>query len=332
MAWYDGLVDFATSDTGGAAISAVLGGLAGAEDGQDQVQITKPYMLPGQEQGLSNFLNTAIEQYNDGPKQYYPGSTVAGLDPTLIDGQNMALSTAGKMGGMADAMMEGGAKLMSGGPMVGGFQLPDQVGWGIDQGLADAVTNPIYRNLEERIMPSMDLNATNQGAFGGTRQALMKGQAAANANEQAMEALTRANLQARQQNIGQRAGDISAQLQGRGQDINQVANSMNNIRAGMHYMPGAMNAALAPANTMMDIGADRTAYNQALIDADVNRWNFEQQAPIDSLSLLGQRLNMQFPGGTQTIQGQDATWMDMLAGAQTGLAMYNDAFRTQEPK
>lgn len=326
MAWYNDVFDFA-SDHGG-AISAVLGGvLGGTTDGQDQVTVTKPYMLPGQEQSLTNFMNTATERYQQGPQQYYPDQTVAGLDPTLIQGQNLALGAVDAQKDMVQGMSDGASQLMSGGAMIDGFNLPDQIGWGVDQGLAHAVTNPIYRNLEERIMPAMDLQATNQGAFGGTRQAQMKGQAAAQATEQATEALARANLQARQQSIGQRAGDISAQIQGRGQDIQQNQNAMQNIQSGLHYMPSVLQSSLAPGNTMMDIGADRTRYEQQLINADQNRWNFEQQAPDNAIDDLGRRINMQFKGGTTTAEGQDATWMDALGGAATGVSIYNDLFR-----
>jgi hypothetical protein len=326
MAWYDGLSDWASNN--GAGISAGIGLLAGSQDGQDQVTIRKPYMLPGQQQMMTNFMNTAKDRYMAGPQQYYGGNSTANLDPNVIKGQNMALGAASQQKGMVNSMMEGGAKLMSGGDTVSGFNLPSQVGFGINQGLQDATLNPIFRNLEERVMPGMDLAATSQGAFGGTRHAQMKGQAVADATSQATDALAQANLAARGQSIGQRAGDISAQIQSRGQDITQIDNQMGNVRAGMHYMPGAINATLAPANTAMGIGADRMAYEQQQINGDMNRWNFEQQAPWNAIDWLGQSVNMQFPGSrTTNVQGQDATWMDGLGGAATGLGIYNSIFK-----
>lgn len=313
-------------------LASVAGGLAGAAGSKDARASQEVDYLPGQEEGLVNFLNAAKQSYLAGPQQYYPGQTVADLNPLTIAGQNTALGTVNAQQDIANMMGGSLASLMSGGNQVGGFQLQDQIGWGIDPALQDAVMDPIMRNLEQRVLPGLDMAATQQGAFGGTRQALMKGQAAANATEQASEALARANVQARQQSIAQRAGDISAQLQGRQQDIGQNQLMNQTMLAGMGMAPQVTQALLNPANTMMNIGQQRALYDQALLDADIARWNFGQQAPQDHIDRLGSRMSLIPTTGYSTVAyGTDGSAANILGGALGGLSLYNSFQQPQAP-
>lgn len=309
-------------------VGAGLGLLAGSQDGQDQSVTTKPYLYPGQEEGIANVINLAKQEYQAGPQQYYPGQQVASLDPNLIAGQNAQLGVAAQQGQLADLSAFGAGDLLSGGAgRIEGFNMPDQIGFGIDSGLQNAVMNPIMRNLEERVMPGLDLQATNQGAFGGTRHAQMKGQAASDAVGQAAEAVAQANLQARQQSIGQRSNDMQAMLSGRSQDIQQNQLYNNAVGSGINAASGAMANLLMPGQIMNDIGADRTAYEQQLINADMNRFNFNQQAPISALDRLQSRMTLAAPGGnTQTVQGQQANLATMFSGALSGAQTLGSMF------
>lgn len=298
-----------------------LAGLyAGSQNGQDQTTTQAPYLYPGQGEGIANVINLAGQEYQSGPQEFYPGQQVAGLDPNTIAGQNSALGTTGVQQQLADLGTFGAGDLLQGGAgRIDGFNMPDQVGFGIDQGLENAVMNPIMRQLQERTLPGLDLQATNQGAFGGTRQGQMKANAVGNATGQAADAVARANLQARSQSIGQRSNDVNALLSGRGQDITQNQVYNNAIRSGVSAIPGAMDAQLAPSNIMQQVGGQRQMYEQALIDSDKTRFDFNQQAPIDALTRLQQRMTLNAPGGaTQTTQGQQANLMTMLQGGFAG--------------
>lgn len=305
-------------------IGGVLGAVAGLQDGENQTTTQAPYLYPGQGEGIANVINLAGQEYQNGPQQYYPGSPVAGLDQNLIDGQNSQLGTVGVQQQLADLGTFGAGDLLQGGAgRIEGFDLPNQVGFGIDQGLENAVMNPIMDQLTQRVLPGLDLQATNQGAFGGTRHAMMKGQAASDAIGQASDSIARANLQARGQSIGQRGTDINAMLSGRSQDINQNQLYNSAVGAGINAVPGAMAAQLAPGQVQQDVGKQRSAYEQALIDADMNRFNFNQQAPMDALTRLQSRMTLNAPGGAiRTDPGQQGSWLGAigggLAGAQLG--------------
>lgn len=310
-------------------IAPILGGVAGALiGGQDQPDtVSRPFMYPGQEQLGGQFMASAAAEYGLGPQQYYPGQQVASLDPNTVAGQNALLGSTNNMQQLADLSSFGAADLVNGGAgRIGPLQLPDQAGWGIPTGLQDAVTNPIMQRLQEQVLPGIQQSATGQGAFGGTRMMQMQNNAIRDASGQMADSLARANLSARGQDIQQRGQDINAALQGRGQDINQNNIYNQAVGQGLRLIPQSMNNLLAPGNTMMDVGQQRTAYEQALINADMDRFNFNQTAPLDALTRLGERISMRPPPGGVTLQGQDATWLDYLGGAATGVGIINSIF------
>jgi hypothetical protein len=192
------------------------------------------------------------------------------------------------------------------------------------------------RQLQEKVMPGLDLKATSQGAFGGSRQAMQKGQASANAVGQMSDAIARANLQARQQSIGQRSGDISANLghrqtsigqrggdinallSGRGQDIQQNAEANRAREIGMRYIPQAQQALMTGSNIQREIGAERTKYHQALIDANIRKFNFNQQARDAAIDRLGNRMMMTPKGYTTTNEAVGGSWGNILGGVGFG--------------
>lgn len=324
-----GAWDYVTDNPEVAA--AVLGGLAGAQGSEDQVTTTTPFMFQGQEEGIVNFLDQSKQQYQAGPQQFYPGGLVAPLDQNVIDSQNAALGTLPGQNQLADLTALGAGDLLGGGAgRIEGFDLPGQVGYGIDPGLENAVMNPIMDRLTNDVLPSLDLQATSQGAFGGTRQAQQKASAASDAVESAADAVARANLEARGQNIGQRGTDIQAMLQGRTQDINQNQIYNNAVRSGVSSLPTAMDALLVPSQVQGQVGQARTAYEQALIDADKSRFDFNQQASIDAIDRLGQRMNLAPSGNIITNQGQDGNWMNILGGALSGVGLVN-SFQNTTP-
>lgn len=298
---------------------------------------TKPYFLPGQESGYGTAIGAALSDFAQGPDQYYPGQTVADLDPNVIAGQNDQLASLDRAQQLADAGGSAALSLAQGGAgLVGGFDLPDQVGFGIPQEYQDAIMNPIMRNLENRIMPALHTQATQQGAFGGSRMAQQKADAAQAATEAATDAMIRGNLDARQQTIGQRAGDISAVLGGRAQDITQYNNMNNAMRAGVSATGEGIRQQLLPGEIQTQIGSDRTAYEQSLIDADVQRFGWNRDEGNNYINRLFQRL-----GGTpemsgSTVQGQNGSIYDAIIGFGQGNNIFNQTMGsaptgTQQP-
>lgn len=318
-----GVGDFVTGGDGFDAgdVFRNISGAAGAYDALQGTDPQKPYFYPGQERGLELAGQAAIDRFKQGPQGYYPGSTVAPLDPNVISGQNKQLGLDQRLTNMANVSGTAAGTLAQGGSdRVGGFQLPGQVGFDLPPEYQSAITNPIYRDLEQRILPQINTQATQQGAFGGSRMAQQRGQAGAEATERATDALIRGNLTARGQTIGQRAGDISAQLTGRGQDVQQNAIENAARAAGISGTGSSMAQQLLPGQVATDIGGSRTQYEQALIDADKARFDFNQGSQDTNLDRLFSRLQglPPIPGAG----GQEGNWLDALQGFGVGTNIY----------
>lgn len=309
---------------------SIGGALLGSLDSEGPTQTTRPFFLDGQEQGLVDFMDLAKQEYAGGPRPYFPENTVAALDPNTIAGQNAALGATGVQQQLADVGAFAAGELAGGGAgFVEGFDLPAEIGFGLDPSLESAITNPIMRELQQKILPSIEMRATGQGAFGGTRMQQMQGQAGAEATERMTDALVRGNLEARGQSIAQREGDISSMLQGRNQDINQNQLYNSALESGVRGVTAAQASQLQPAQTQMDIGAQRTGYEQELIGADMDRFNFMRDEPQNALSLLGQRLTMQQPVGARSTTETPSNIGTILGGALTGSQLLGGIFSGQ---
>ncbi len=281
-------------------------------------QVNRPYYVAGQEKLLEKGMDLTRQQGDLGPGQYYPGQTVAGRDPNITAGEDAQLGQMDRMQQLGTAAGQAAGTLAGGGAdRINGFELPGQVGFGIPAEYQNAIMNPIMRNLNERIIPGLHTASTAQGAFGGSRMQQQKSDAAAQATEQATDAMIRGNLQARQQSIGQRAGDISAQLEGRGQDIRQNQMYNDAMARGVQSTPTAQGALARPGAIQADIGTDRTAYDQALINADKAGYDWTRAENINYVDRLMDRAGGYQSGGT-VVQGQPGGALEVLAGMKAG--------------
>lgn len=151
---------------------------------------------------------------------------------------------------------------------------------------SQAVMAPAIAKLQSEILPGIGSRAIQQGAFGGDRQRVQEQSAAEATAGAATEALLR------------------------------------NQMAGMSALGSAQQGLLAPATTASQVGAQQETYNQALINAARQRFQFGQQATETALDRLGSRISGIQLGqiGTSTSEGGGGSDFANLAG--TGIAAY----------
>jgi len=145
---------------------------------------------------------------------------------------------------------------------------------------SQAVMAPAIAKLQSEILPGIGSRAIQQGAFGGDRQRVQEQAAAEATAGAATEALLRNQL------------------------------------AGMSALGSAQQGLLAPATTASQVGAQQERYNQALINAARERFQFGQQAPETALDRLGSRIAGINLGqiGTSTSEGGGGNSAAQLAG------------------
>jgi hypothetical protein len=174
--------------------------------------ITDPTTAPFKEFGLAE----AKRLYEQGPMQYYPGSTVVGFSPET----EMALS------GLRQ-------KAITGSPFIGAVQ--DVV----MQNLMG--TNPLQAAAFRPAVEAVETQAAKAGRYGSGYQ-----------QRAVAEALAPMAYQAQQQAIQQ--------------------------------APMARQFGFADLETLAGIGAAREAQEQAQLSADIEKFQFEQQAPQAALA------------------------------------------------
>ena len=225
-------------------------------------------LTPAAQEAQKLLLQGATANFQQGPNQFFDQSAVAATPQATLQGESLALS---QLPGFAQQAQQGAGAvqtLLGGGPEV----------QGVDPSLQAALTNPIMQQLNEQILPQVGSTAVGQGAFGGSRQALTQGQAARGATGAITDSLARASLQKRAQDIGAMQGGLGAQAQ-----------SFQNQ--------------LLPSNILGDVGAQQQAREQALISADQQRFDFNQNAQNRNLQNFSDLIQGQGNTGSTTSTG-----------------------------
>lgn len=322
-AW-DAGSEFLGSDLGQNLLGGALGAWDAYSAGQERTG-TSPYLLPGQEDAYRTGFGAAQDIWNMGPTEYYPNSTVAPRTQPTITGEREQLHARPDLRNLADMGYGATAGLAAGGaPRIAGFQLPDQVGFGLPQEYQDAIMNPIWRELNDQVLPGIESAAGAAGAYGGSRQGVAVGDATERASTAATEALIRGNLAARDQSIRQRSDDIGAVLEGRGQDIDQNSLYNDALRSGVDAVSASQAQQLVPGQVARDIGGVRDMYQQARLTDDVNRWNFDQNSEQNLLSnYFGWLSGAPAYSGAYRPDNSGTDWLDILRGGLQGSNMTN---------
>lgn len=195
----------------------------------------------------------------------YPGSTVAPQNPLESVGQQMALGAIPGIAGTAQTAL-GGANFLSSGDVLDVMRNPAL------QGAVDAAVRPITENFANTVLPNVRSDAVMAGGYGGNRQGIAEGLAVGDYLRQ--------------------VGDTSAGL------VNQAYQSgLDAMTKGLALTPSLEQAALTPSTTVSGVGAQQRAFEQAQIDAQVQKFYQEQFLPLMiAQQIAGTALG--FPGGT----------------------------------
>ncbi len=240
--------------------------------GSQQTQTT--YLPPEQQTNANMLMQGARDFYNTGGPQFFPGQTYAGATGNELAARNMA---RGYSTGVGSALV---------GDTVAGDRFwlnPDNIynpsqipGF---QNAQDSVTRQVTENLQRNILPSVRSNAISTGSLGGSRQGISEGLAIGETNKTLADTLAGMNMQAYNSGL-----------------------SMYNSAA--NRAPQTYNLGLQPANTLGLIGGQERADEQQAIDANIQRFNFDQMRPLLNLQAFQSLTGTQGQyGGTTTSQG-----------------------------
>lgn len=261
-----------------------------AKGGEQPTQRTT-YELSPEQRELMNLAMPGVREFAASTPQRYQGNQVAGFTDPQVAGQSMALGAAGTQNDLARAAA-GSSNFYLNGSIWDPQNNPNL------RGAIDAATRPIYEGLTEKALPAIRGEAVSTGNFGSSRQGIAEGLATREASRA--------------------AGDTAAKLaQG------EYETNVNAQLKAMGLLPTVQGAQVAGATTTSGVGDVRQAMNQALLNQDVNAFNYDQMAPfLQSKEILS--LLQGLPGGTTVSTGNVPSanpWTQALGGAAAGASL-----------
>ncbi len=243
--------------------------MGGGRTSQSQTQTTS---LPqGQQQNVDALLSGALDYFNSGGRNFFPGDINADFNPNQIQGQNNLVNFAGGLGtDLSTEAINSNRFFMDPNNI---FQPNNIPGF---QGSVDDLTRGFTQNLTENILPSVRGGATASGQFGGSASGI--GEA----------------LSVERSNAGLSDSLSNLYLGAYGQGLDSFNQALNRA-------PSLFGLGAAPGHLQAGVGDIQQNQAQREIDADRARHDFEQNEPINMLQLLQQLTGQQGQfGGTTT--------------------------------
>jgi hypothetical protein len=162
--------------------------------------------------------------------------------------------------------------------------------------MASDITRRVNQNLMESVLPSIRSSGVLAGGYGDSKNQMSQALAA-----------------------GRSQDNLAGQLSQLGLNTWSQANQFR--QNAIQNLPMLMQMGLVPSQLMQDVGRANEDYSQRQINADVERWNFGQQAPYVNLQFLKDMIGKAGDyGGKQTTTGTTtaAPGTSMLQGAGVG--------------
>lgn len=231
--------------------------------------------------------------YQQNPSQYYSGQTYAGFDPLQQQSQQMGIDYAQSgLGGILDPTMASYKNVVSGGLMA-----PESNPY-MSQNI-DYMADKVNENMALSGISQNEDAAQSTGQYGSSRHGLADYLTRKDANEV----------------IARNTNDML---------MGGYNSGLNAMMSGMSMAPQMGELGMAPSNLMNTIGGERQGMSQQGITEDVNRYNYNQQAPWDDLSRYSGALQGNYMGSggttTQPVTGSNPLG-GMLGGAASGAAI-----------
>lgn len=265
-----------------------MGGGKGGSKKQKVEQKIEPWS--GAVPYIQQALQGAQQQYEGYRPQYYPGATVAPFAPAQMAAQNYLQQYAGGVQPYIDQAQRMSTFMQS--PAMLDVAQNPYVG-----GMADVIGNRMGRMLTEQALPAVRSGAQAAGQLGGSRQALN-------------EALTT-------QRVADSYGDALANLYG-----GAYRTGLGAVGQAQQMAPMMSSLGAYPAQLMAGVGAEQRAYDQQLIDAARQPWQFYEQQPYDVLDrYFGQATGAGGLGQTSVQRGAGggpSTLQNVIGGAALG--------------
>lgn len=233
---------------------------------------------------LSQLYSSAGQWFNSQNPQYYPGQTVAGQAP----------ETEAALGAGTQRALAGSPNLQAG--QQANLNTIQGKYLGSNPYLNDvytSMTTPLVNQFKNAVAPSLASQFSSAGRFGS------------NAHQQAITSA--------EQPLAQGLGTAASQLYG-----GNYENERQRQERAITAAPGFASADYADIDKLMGIGQYRQQTAQDLINANMRRYNFGQNQPLEKLNAFSTLLQGGSSYGTKTTEGSASAARNPFAGALGG--------------
>lgn len=292
----------------------------------------------GQQPYLKEVFREAQNLYQSGAlsPDYYPGQTVAPESAWTQQAREMqaqrALQGSASVQSAQNAMdavtggsaLAGNAAIGTLNGMASGDVNADNAGLGVLNAMSSA-QNPylksLYADAAGELGASIDSGFSSAGRYGSGAHANARadalsdlaGQMYSHAYDQQREAAAQAGSLYQQ--------GVNSQLQAA-----QAAGQLYNTGVGQQVLAAGTAQDLADqtykdAAALSEAGAAQDAYLQQLINAEIGRWNYQQQAPLNALNAYQNLISGNYGATTTTTGQQSSTAKSTLGNMVTGAAL-----------
>ena len=221
---------------------------------------------------------------------YYPGSTVAPMSGYTQDAINAQADRARQGSAVVNAAQNDLTKTLQGGYLKGESPFLQRA--------INYATQPMINAYENTVAPGLDSTFSAAGRYGSNSHF--------NVQDDAADTL--------QRNIGGVAGQMAYQ---------NYADERNRMIQAGALAPTLANQDYLDINQLGAAGSAMDAYNQALVNSDIDRWNYNQDAEWNrTKDFLGALSGKTQWGGTTTQKGGAPNpFTSAIGGASTGAGL-----------
>lgn len=297
---------------------------------QNVVTTAKPY----QADYLDFGFDQAKQFYNQGAPGYFPGQTVAGFNQGQIDAlnalQGFTPGSTANMSNLGNQFMGGAGTAMNTATNIANGAAPQANMMTMDQlnqyqpminQMVDASTRQGMRTYNEQFAPQLNAAAAGSGNLNSSRAGIAQGVAQRGIAENAQNVGANAMNNLFNQGNSMNMANANLQLNSNAQQLNaaNMLGGMAQTGAGLQAQADGLRE--AGLQTNLNAGTAFQDMDQANINADMDKFNYEQNADMNWLANYINMVNGNYgTTQTQTQNTKDPSLGRQLLSVGTNLA------------
>jgi len=297
----------------------------GQKTPKTQTVTTKTELDPATKAWQGTLSGIGSTLYGQGPLQYFGGNTVAQYSPETNQALDMMKTQAAGGAPNYELAQQSAAQNLSGyNPAMGGAAMfatgqsaPQQQLDQFGMGSVNPYIDRAYSNGARHVTDSMNAQFAKSGRFGANAA---YGQGMGNALGDLYTNIAMPAYEGSANRALSAAGtNLQSQMQGLGMYGDMFQQGAQNSMNQQQLLAGLYNYGSMPAQQMAQVGGAIDSQNQANIDAEKAKWDFNQMAPWQTANMYA-GLMSGMPGTTNSSQTSPVQQSNKLMAGLGGAA------------